>query len=66
MSSKKPTITQTTIKRYVRAVLDAGVCVARVEVDGGKVAIFGHAAASESPLEKWRAGRNGARKISGN
>lgn len=57
MANRPATIRQTDVTRLLKGVLASGFEVVKVEVEGGKVVIFGKDAANMqalSPLEKGR------------
>ena len=55
-------ITKTEVQRIIKAAIDSGFRPGRVEVEGGKIVLFGTDAltnADASPLDEWRR-KNGA------
>ncbi len=65
MSRRPATVTQTEIKRTVKAVVDAGVEVARVEVEkDGRIIVIagkpcdGAVSTADDELKQWRRKRN--------
>lgn len=54
MSRSRSTFRKGDLTRAIKAVLDAGVTIARVEVDGGKfIVIAGKGESGESPATEW-------------
>lgn len=57
MTNRAALIKEADVKRIIKGVMAAGFEIGRVEVEGGKLVIFGQSAgnlAHETPLEKWK------------
>jgi predicted metal-dependent RNase len=58
MSRARQTFKRTDITKAVLAVVAAGLSVARVEIEGGKIVVFAGTpeqdAATLTPLDQWR------------
>ena len=57
MATSAPRITAAKIKRVISAAIAGGLKPARVEVEGGKIVIYGADSMTNaecSPLDKWR------------
>ena len=57
MANRPAAIRQTEVTRLLKGILASGFQIAKVEVEGAKLIIFGRDAAiieSTSPLEQWR------------
>ena len=53
--TKRVTISKAEIKRRVEAVIETGLPVARVEIEGDRVSIYTSADDSLTDLQKWEA-----------
>lgn len=61
MATRPATIRKADVERTVKGVIAAGLPIAKVEIEGGKMVIYAKdAEATENPLETWRR-KNGAR-----
>ena len=59
--ARRPSITQADIARALKGVASAGLKVARLEIEGGKIVIYSSEGVRQEPaseLDAWRDKRN--------
>ena len=58
MAKRPPPILQSDVTRLLKGIIASGFAPARIEIEGGKITVYGEGAPAPepamTPLEKWR------------